>query len=57
MEGEIEASKKEAFQKGFDSAQLNIKVLKKEAKEAAKEELEADIKKPQTRPTKWPVSS
>ena len=45
MEGEIEASKKEAFQKGFDSAQLNIKVLKKEAKEAAKEELEADIKK------------
>jgi hypothetical protein len=45
MESEIEASNKEAFQRGFDSVQLNIKVLKKEAKEAAKEEIEADIKK------------
>ena len=45
MQVEIEASKKEAYQKGFDSAQLNIKVLKKEAKEAAKEEMEVDIKK------------
>jgi hypothetical protein len=45
MESEIEASNKEAFQRGFESVQLNIKVLKKEAKEAAKEEIEADIKK------------
>ena len=45
MEAEIESSKKEAFQKGFDSVQLNIKALQKEAKEAAKEEIEVDIKK------------
>ena len=45
MESEIEASNKEAFQRGFESVQLNIKVLEKEAKEAAKEEIEADIKK------------
>lgn len=45
MEAEIESSKKEAFQRGFDSVQLNIKALQKEAKEAAKEEIEVDIKK------------
>ena len=45
LKKEYDESVKNAFQKGFESKELNIKVLKKEAKEAAKEEMKMDIEK------------
>lgn len=45
MEGKIETSKKEGFQEGVKSIELNIKALKKEALETAKEEMESKLKK------------
>ena len=45
LQKDLDESVKNAYQKGFDAAELNVKAIRKEAKEAAKEELKGDLKK------------